>query len=754
MSRLAARLSLGRVPARLSRGRVSVRLSPGRVSALVPVLILALAEAAAPAARAQGVQTADSQVLLAEAKRNFDALDYDRTVAALDRVIAILEARPPQDPGRKDLPEAYEIRGRSRFGLGDQEGARADFVSLLRANPGYLLTGQISPRVVALFGEAQKATVTTLRLTVTPDSADVRIDGAPAAVGASIPIAVGEHVISAKQLGYREATQTLQIEADKPAEATLALERVSAILSVLTAPASVEVIIDGISHGRTAAGPPPAKYADAAAKAGVPLPDVSSPMIVTDIAPGAHRVEFKRDCYVAAERRVVIESPADYAIDPVKLDHAVATLSVRANQPGAQVFVDGQARGMAPYVASDLCEGEHTVEVRTIAGRYFKRVLAHTGDNLEVSGTVKPALALVATMSAGATTINADLRVILERVLEPAQSVTLFAPPLDQVDQAIKAQQLPAGWLAFDGKGRAIGVAADISAPMRQDLSAKLARTFDAQGIASVTAPSALDHNRIVVSLLSAGSGHPDVLEVSLDSPESIRAALGRLDRTLSFFRPSIGLLTIDVADVSGAVVVGVDVNGPAAKAGVQVGDIVTRMNAQEIADVGTLAAQLATHKAGDDLTIEVKPRAGAPKRADLKVSMAPRLIGLSDQTLLANAALLDLRSRLTVASSPVEEAVIRLNLAAAMVQLESWSDARAELQRITLPDGPGVANGTVEYLIGLCAERLGNRGEAEAAWKAAAASESLLTEDGPPVKELAETGLANLQRGAGQPPR
>ena len=140
MSRLAARLSLGRVPARLSRGRVSVRLSPGRVSALVPVLILALAEAAAPAARAQGVQTADSQVLLAEAKRNFDALDYDRTVAALDRVIAILEARPPQDPGRKDLPEAYEIRGRSRFGLGDQEGARADFVSSTEMLNGILET--------------------------------------------------------------------------------------------------------------------------------------------------------------------------------------------------------------------------------------------------------------------------------------------------------------------------------------------------------------------------------------------------------------------------------------------------------------------------------------------------------------------------------------------------------------------------------------------------------------------------------------
>ena len=51
----------------------------------------------------------------------------------------------------------------------------------------------------------------------------------------------------------------------------------------------------------------------------------------------------------------------------------------------------------------------------------------------------------------------------------------------------------------------------------------------------------------------------------------------------------------------------------------------------------------------------------------------------------------------------------------------------------------PGVGPGTVQYLLGLCSAHLGNRAEAEAAFKAAAASSNLLTEQGPPVKELAE---------------
>jgi len=78
---------------------------------------------------------------------------------------------------------------------------------------------------------------------------------------------------------------------------------------------------------------------------------------------------------------------------------------------------------------------------------------------------------------------------------------------------------------------------------------------------------------------------------------------------------------------------------------------------------------------------------------------------------------------------------------------VQSWSDARAELQRVKLPDGRGVGNGTVQYLLGLCADQLGSRAEAESAFKAAAASESLLTEDGPPVKELAQAKLTEIQR-------
>jgi hypothetical protein len=48
-----------------------------------------------------------------------------------------------------------------------------------------------------------------------------------------------------------------------------------------------------------------------------------------------------------------------------------------------------------------------------------------------------------------------------------------------------------------------------------------------------------------------------------------------------------------------------------------------------------------------------------------------------------------------------------------------------------------------------LAAENLGNRAEAEAGFKLAAASECLLSENGLPVKELAEARLIELQKPA-----
>ena len=688
-------------------------------------------------------ELADVQVHLAEARRHFDALEYEQVIPPLDRVVAILTTRRSDDT-RKLLADAYEMRARARYGVGDQNGAREDFVALLRVEPGRTLPGQVSPRVVAIFEEAQKATITTVRLTIAPATAEVTLDGQVVKSNSTLSVLVGEHTIAAKQIGYRPGSATVNAVAGALTEAQLELGRSSAVVSLVTSPPEVEIVINGISRGKTAAGPPPADYGPRASKAGVPMSALSSVLVTSDLGTGTHRVEFRRPCYVPTERRIEITQLQDIVLDPVKLDSALGTVAATSTQPNTIVFVDGQERGPAPFT-TQLCEGEHVVEMRSAVGRYARRVDVRPGQKVDVSGAMRPAFAIVsATPQAG---VSADLRSVVERALEPVRSISLFAPLADRVAQTLRSSQLPADWLSFDNNRRPIGPTADITVPTRRELSTRIARAFDAQGVASITIPSAVNRNRVVVSLLSAGSADPDIVEMSLDRSESVADAIALLDRPVQFLRPSIGLTTIDVADVAGAIVIGLSPGSPAAQAGVQIGDVVVKAGDTAIANSSMLATALAARKANDTLPLEMKDKAGAPKKADVKVQTTPRLIGLSDQTLLANRLLVDFRTQLLSPAGPTEESIIRLNLAAALARLQVWGDARAELQQVKLPEQPGVGNGTVQYLLGLCADNLGNRAEAETAYRIAASSESWLTDDGPPVKELAEAKIAELQR-------
>jgi hypothetical protein len=208
---------------------------------LVGVLML-------PASAVAQNDSADVQVQMAEARRHFEALEYEQAVPALDRAIAILTTRRSDDM-RKILSDAYEMRARARFGLGDQNGARDDFVALLKADPSHTLSGQISPRVIAMFEEAQKATVTTLTLTVTPPTAEAQLDGVPVRPNTTFPVLIGEHTLTAKQRGYKPGSATFTAAAGAGSQATLDLARSSAVLAVVTSPPDVVVFVDGVSRG-------------------------------------------------------------------------------------------------------------------------------------------------------------------------------------------------------------------------------------------------------------------------------------------------------------------------------------------------------------------------------------------------------------------------------------------------------------------------------------------------------------------------
>ena len=85
-----------------------------------------------------------------------------------------------------------------------------------------------------------------------------------------------------------------------------------------------------------------------------------------------------------------------------------------------------------------------------------------------------------------------------------------------------------------------------------------------------------------------------------------------------------MGLLAIDVADVTGPVVVSIDANGPA-NGRVQVGDSIVSIDGQPVADVATLARLVTARQPGKPMAVELKDLRGAAKKAELDVVVTPR---------------------------------------------------------------------------------------------------------------------------------
>lgn len=707
-----------------------------RIAAVAVLLMSVLS--GAPRAQDPASRGADE---LAQARTLFDALDYEHAVPALDRAVAMLEPLVAQQPTVKpSLVAAYEMRARARFGLGDRDGAASDLTTLLGLEPGFTFGGQVSPRIVSLLDDIRKTVVGSLVLTVDPSDAVVEINGQTFPVsGAPIPLKASEYTIKVTRLGYRTVDQKIAVVADQTQQFSVSLERVAALVWLVTSPADVEVLLDGASRGRTAPGPPGAPYTDVPSQLGVAPETVSKPLLLTDLTQGPHVVQFKRPCLVTEERRVVIEALSDYRLDPVKLNRAVGSLTVESMPGGAAVFVDGESRGAAPLTIDDVCEGSRLVELRSPQGRYVQRLVVNAGDRAKVVGRLKPAFALVPGGSVPAAAMQ-TLVATVERALAGSEQVTVFQPAGGTGDAASATAKAPSEWLAFDAGRRAVGGATAISPAMRRELSAQLASALDVQGVAAISQPSPTSPD-VVIALLAAGAGEPDVVSLVPERMDSVRAAMARFDFVPPMLRPTIGLLAIEAVDVPGVVVARVDPGSAAEKAGVKPGDVISGADNQPTKTPGAFEHALDARRIGDTMMLQVIEQTGTTRSVSLPVTGTPRLISAADQTLLFNPLSVAFRSRLTTAS-PAEQPFVRLNLGVALMRLGDFSGAQEQFEAVKLAPGHGISQGTQQYLLGLALEGLGDSPGAQRAWQAAAASEAWLTDGGPPVKPLAERRL------------
>lgn len=684
--------------------------------------------------------------LVKEARQAYDNTEYERARELLDSVIAQLGTGVEQ---RALLVNAHELRARTRVNLDDEDGARTDFRTLLLLDPGYLLSAQVAPRVLALFEEVKKTTVGTIALEVTPADALVMLDDKRITTTTpTFDLVGGTHTITASRTGYAGATQTFTVvPGTDPQRIVLALNRTTSSLVLMTSPANVEIVIDGVSRGVTELDP------DAKGEAGA---SVSKKFTIADLQNGRHRIQLRRECYVSAERELDVPKPGDYNLESTKLMPAVASVTITSNAPNATVFVDDTPKGPAPLVLDDVCEGQHDIEVRTAFGRHLRRFTLKPGQREAFQARVRPAFALISDSgAAGDVRGGPDLRMVAENAFQTSGVITLVAPQDKRAQALMAADQLPIDWLAFDILRQPIGKATTIGAPARAEIAGKMMRALSVQGLAAVARDPSGQPNDMLLILLAPGSSEPDVIKWRLEDPASIRDAVRQLDQTPTLYRSSIGVLPIDVHDVDGAVVIAVNPGSSSELAGLRPGDTIVNANGGAIRGVAELAIAVNARQAGDMMRLGVVDPAGAARNVDVAVHAVPNVVSLADRGLLTNKLAVEFTYRTAFIGNPLDEVAVRLNLATLALRLNNSPEATREIERVAgvLKDGkvPGALveslRGTADFLQGHAAEASGDAAGAERAWRAAATSSGiLLSEDGTePVKDAVEQRLSQL---------
>lgn len=681
---------------------------------------------------------------LAQARERFEGGDYEAALSLLDETIRTIGS--PVEATRLSLITALQLRARVQFTLGNEPAAQEDFTRLLALDPEHALPVEVSPRIASLFLKVREASVGTVTLQVDPIDAVVEIDGRPAAKDTPIVLPVGEHTVSATRAGYQPYSAGFAVIGGSDERVIATLLRVSAVLSIITSPPGVEVLLNGAARAVTAAGPLPPQYADLPGRLAVSASEIAGPLVIPDLQPGTYTLQFRRPCYQTETLSLPIDQPRDYSLEPVVLKPAIATLKVETAENGAVVYLDGQPRGNAPLTIRDLCQGEHTIEVRSRSGRYVETVLAKPGGAISVTATLKPAIAMLPAAGLPEGYRGHDIRLDVLRALRSTRHLTFLAPSDPVLKPLLDADKLRDDALAFDMAKRPVGSAALMTAAVRREVVRRLSQELDVQGLASVTvAPGDRVGQRLTLSLFARGAWEPDVFVLELDQPSSVAAVLERLDLTPDFTMPVLGMLGIDVTGVDGVVIARVEEDGPARAAGLAPGERITQLLGEPTPNEAALTRVLQGRRSADSLPATIVGRDGTTRQVALRPAAAPRLVSVLDRTLPFNALAAQWRHVASGPSGP-DTAMVRLNLAVAALRIGDFDGAREDLAEVKLGPGAGISEGTVQYLLGLAYKGLGDFARAREAWtRAASAERATLSEYGGSVPDLARQELQAL---------
>jgi hypothetical protein len=217
-------------------------------------------------------------------------------------------------------------------------------------------------------GCAAEETDCEVRIITEPDQAALFVDRkARDATPAVVTLAEGDHLVVVRKEGYEEARRTITVaKGQKKNVVQMRLKPVRGLVLIHSDPQGATVTINGKGL------------------------DSKTPLVLTGLRLGVYQVAFTKSGYLPVEKELVVASRA-----PVKLTADMRSdsgaLVIESDPPGAEVMVNGVARGTTPCTVEGLTPGDNNVIVRLDGYEtYNQPVRIRRGQKLELDVPLEP----------------------------------------------------------------------------------------------------------------------------------------------------------------------------------------------------------------------------------------------------------------------------------------------------------------------------------------------------------------------------
>lgn len=687
-------------------------------------------------------QFAEAEALFEDPQRESQSIEFFKQI-----IDTIEDERRRREDVSEELVElqhqALELRARASFNAGQIQGATDDFRRLILDDPRYTLDQKsLSPKVIDFFEDLKKQLVGYVAVNSEPAGARVTVNGDFVGVTNFFPVEVltGVARVRVTREGYQEhVDDQVRILPGEVVTLDVELVRNSAKLPIITQPSGVEVYVDGEHVGQTDDVLP--DQLRSFVPPGYDPDQLSAPFELEALPLGSHTIELRRDCYAPVRVTFDANEARDYTPQIIKLEESIGQLTLTSNPSGGRVFLDGEYRGNTPLELSRVCSGTHHLEVKHPTGKYVESIDLGQNEALSLECPIRPSLAFLG-LIADEPVSGSDLEEIRKKVTEELQTLTamnVILPEPTIVEELVGPGGL---WTLVVGDDKE-------DAPSRQqqvrDLSEKLGRELEVEALLLGYVPAQRLTKDVTFHFLAVGSSRPDVHTLNYLDREAMPSFVKLLGEATPLFGSWIGLASVDTRLHPGPTVLRVDPEGPAARAGIQMGDILLEVGGSPIDSTMALLEKVQAAEAGDALQLKLL-RQGSESDVSVEVDQTPTLVPLNQNGYLYNKAIVNMRHRMVL--EPAHESLARLNLALAHIQLGDYETAlRDHLPHIVLDRDRGISRGTVLYYQGLCYLMLGENADAARMFEQALQYEgaTLQSNDGPQITPLVQRRLREI---------